>query len=264
MILFENNSRVRSDSLSCRWLNRSLGPLSAWCPLKPLPIRVDGLRRRAYLPLLSVGGDGRRRTARRSASHCPARPCSRDCRAKSQRFPESSPFHSAHYKQRDKACFRVELVIHVERVAGTTHNASDHDFLGLNLGQKTIGKRVQEIARLCYRIQCQRDIYLRHRDALSTKWAKSRSGTWNNPLICSSSIFMYLGLKTNWIARVWEKGARLPRKKFDFPEPFTPTNFEWLILRYTYHIDSRTKQLGIFCFCIAPKPLDNHLLNMHF
>ena len=55
-----------------------------------------------------------------------------------------------------------------------------------------------------------------------------------------------------------------PLKKFDFPEPFTPTTHHPSPISITNCVYSRLEQLWILRSRIAPKALDNHLFNIHY
>lgn len=74
---------------------------------------------------------------------------------------------------------------------------------------------------------------------------------------------MYLGLRTNWIATTHQPARPLPLKKFDFPDPFTPTTHQFFRKSLTDCVYSRLEQLWILRSRIAPKAMNNHLFNMH-
>ena len=75
---------------------------------------------------------------------------------------------------------------------------------------------------------------------------------------------MYFGLRTNWMAKNDQELPFRPLKKFDFPEPFTPTTNHSSPISITNCIYSRLEQLWILRSRIAPKTLDNHLFDIHF
>lgn len=81
----------------------------------------------------------------------------------------------------------------------------------------------QEIVRLNYQILYLLALLSQRHCVLSGNDCKTINSTWNSSFIRSSSIFIYFGLKTNWIATIDLINTSIPLKKFDFPDPFTPT-----------------------------------------
>jgi len=105
--------------------------------------------------------------------------------------------------------------------------------------------------------------WLRHRSFLSIYDRLQVFLTWKNSLICSSSTCIYFGLRTNWIAKNDQMLLFQPLKKFDFPEPFTPTTNHSSPISITNCVYSRLEQLWIFRSRIAPEALNNHLFDIH-